>query len=202
MTYLRLILLLAMFPFAAPVFAQICCPQGCVQDANRCVLIGNPTRTCASIACPPNTSPIPGGGGNFPGVTTSPPPCTAGYPTQEARDIATNTCVAYLTTNAQFWGCMFEDDAGRAEDRRTGLSCAARQAALAQQCRARCAFFARSMVTCRSVNDVWPQAFGDIGGDRYGHARIELCGPRLRTSVGNLIRPPASGGVRTQRSHR
>jgi hypothetical protein len=56
------------------------------------------------------------------------------------------------------------------------------------------------MNTCASVNDIWPIAFGDIGGDRYGHARVEQCGPRLRTSVGNLIRPPAAGGVQTQRS--
>jgi len=201
MNYLRLILLLAMFAFATPAFAQICCPSGCVNDYNppRCVYTGT-TRTCPSVACFGNTGNTSGGGGNFPAVTISPPPCTVGYPTQEARDIATNTCVAHLAATATFWGCTFEDDAGRAEDRRTGLSCAARQAALAQQCRARCAAFARSVVTCKGLNEVWPQSFGDIGGERYGYARIDLCGPRLRTSVGNLIRPPASGGVQTQRS--
>jgi hypothetical protein len=202
MNYLRLILLLAMSAFATPVFAQVCCPQGCSQDANRCVFNGT-NRTCNSIACPPPPPSNTSGGGSGE-RRVSPPwvPCTAGYPTQEARDIATNTCVAHLAATATFWGCTFEDDAGRAEDQRTGLSCAARQAALAQQCRARCAAFARSVVTCKGLNEVWPQSFGDIGGDRYGYARIDLCGARLRTSVRNLIRPPASGGVQTQRSHR
>jgi hypothetical protein len=199
MKYLRLILLVVMFAFTTPVFAQVCCPGGCSPDANRCVFNGT-TRTCNSIPCSPPPPPPPGGGGSG-DIRVTPPwvPCTIAFATQSERDIATNACIAQLTATAQFWGCTFEDDAGRAEDQRTGLSCQARQAALAQQCRARCALFARSMVTCRGLNDVWPQAFGDIGGDRYGSARIDLCGPPLRTSVGNLIRPPASGGVQTHR---
>jgi hypothetical protein len=89
-------------------------------------------------------------------------------------------CVSELSGNAQFFGCfLFEDSAGRAEDARTGLSCPARQAALAKQCRARCSDFAAKFPTCRDPNIVWQESFGDIGGLAFGSARVELCGPRL-----------------------
>jgi hypothetical protein len=52
-------------------------------------------------------------------------------PTQATVNAATNKCVNDLTGNAQFWGCLFEDDAGRGEDRRTGLTCPEREVALA-----------------------------------------------------------------------
>jgi hypothetical protein len=202
MLYLWLGLLVSMFGFSTPTFAQqICCPRGCSQDANRCVFNGT-TRTCASIACPGTSQGTPGGvGPGQPGVTFPGVPCTSTYETQSARDMATNQCVAALTANAQLWGCLFEDDAGRAEDQRTGLTCAARQAALAMQCRARCAAYITSVVTCRGSTENWQQAFGDIGGISYGHARIDRCGPPLRTSLRNLIRTPPSN-PQTQRSHR
>src|SRR6202048_4226703 len=60
-------------------------------------------------------------------------------PTKAQVDEATNQCVNTLTRSAQLRGCFFEDDAGRAEDTRTGLSCPDRQAALAKQCVKRCA---------------------------------------------------------------
>ncbi|HXL09207.1 MAG TPA: hypothetical protein VN966_03210, partial [Candidatus Bathyarchaeia archaeon] len=63
-------------------------------------------------------------------------------PTKAQVDEATNQCVNALTGSAQLWGCFFEDDAGRAEDKRTGLSCPDRQAALAKQCLKRCADYA------------------------------------------------------------
>jgi hypothetical protein len=36
-------------------------------------------------------------------------------PTKAQLDEATNNCVNALTRNAQFSGCRFEDDAGRAK---------------------------------------------------------------------------------------
>jgi hypothetical protein len=202
MRYLPLALFVSMVGFSTPAFSQICCPSGCVNDYNppRCVFAGT-TRTCASIACPGTSSGSTGGGGTGQTYVTPPwVPCTRAFETQSARDIATNACIAQLTATAQFWGCMFEDDAGRAEDQRTGLTCQARQAALANQCRARCAAWASSLVTCRSPTEDWQRVFGNIGGTSYGYARIDLCGPRLRTSVGNLIRPRPSN-LQTQRSH-
>jgi hypothetical protein len=79
-----------------------------------------------------------------------------------------------LRARAQFFTCAFEDDAGRAEDLRTGLTCHDRQAALANECRARCANFAMWEGSCRTTEQTWQEFFGDIGGDRYGYARIDL----------------------------
>ena len=39
------------------------------------------------------------------------------YPMKATVDAATNKCVSDLTANAQFFGCLFEDDAGKAEDK-------------------------------------------------------------------------------------
>src|SRR5262245_21009909 len=184
MRYLRLVILLSIFGFGfnTTVFGQICCPAGCVQDANRCVTIGPNPRTCNSVPCTggpqrPGGPPVGGGVVHFP-----PPPCILLNRTQAARDAVTNQCVADLRGRAQLWGCLFEDDAGRAEDLRTGLSCPDRQAALASQCRARCAKFAMWEGTCRSRDQAWQEFFGDIDGSAYGSARIDLCGPRLRSS--------------------
>ena len=41
----------------------------------------------------------------------------ASYPTKAQIDEATTRCVKQLTDSAQVWGCLFEDDAGRAEDK-------------------------------------------------------------------------------------
>jgi hypothetical protein len=147
MRYLRLVILLSIFSFGlnATVFAQICCPAGCVQDANRCVTTGPNPRPCNSVPCRPG-SPGTGGGSSGGGVVIFPGPnCFLLNRTPAARDARTNQCVADLRGRAQLWGCMSEDDAGRAEDLRTGLTCPDRQAALANQCRARCAKFARGV---------------------------------------------------------
>ena len=56
-------------------------------------------------------------------------------------------------------------------------------------------------VTLDKSTEDWQQAFGDIGGISYGFARIDRCGPPLRTSLRNLIRTPPSN-LQTQRSHR
>jgi hypothetical protein len=184
MRYLRLVILLSIFGFGfnATTFAQICCPAGCVQDASRCVTIGPNPRSCNTVQCRPGNPPGGGTGGGAPAVIFPRPTCFLLNRTPAARDARTNQCVADLRGRAQLWGCLFEDDAGRAEDLRTGLSCPDRQAALANQCRARCAKFAMWEGSCRSTDQVWQEFFGDIGGDRYGSARIDLCGPRLRSN--------------------
>src|SRR5258705_12944141 len=69
-----------------------------------------------------------------------------------------------LTRSAQFLDCFFEDDAGRGEDKRTGLSCPDRQAALAEQCLKRCAKCSSDathlVCTGSYPNTVWHVSFG------------------------------------------
>ena len=111
--------------------------------------------------------------------------CPLTSPTQAQVDAATNECVNTLTRSAQFLDCFFEDNAGRAEDKRTGLSCPDRQAALAKQCLKRCANYASDMThlvcTGSYPNTVWRISFGDISGDTSNSARVDLCGPPLRS---------------------
>ena len=195
MRYLLLLVFVSIFGLSTPLSAQICCPAGCVQDSNRCVTTGPNPRTCNSVPCSGAAPGSSGGsGGNSYVAPARPIPyCPFLNPTPASRDAATNQCVATLTGNAQFWGCLFEDDAGKAEDQRTGLSCADRQKALANQCRARCARFASYQSACIDGAVSWQQAFGDIGGQTYGSARVDLCGPRLpskprKPSVADRIR--------------
>jgi hypothetical protein len=113
-------------------------------------------------------------------------------PTKAQVDEATNQCVNALTGSAQFRGCFFEDDAGRAEDKRTGLSCPDRQAALAKQCLKRCANYASDtthlVCTGSYPNTVWHISFGDIPGGTGDSARVDLCGPPLRASASSRLR--------------
>jgi hypothetical protein len=115
-------------------------------------------------------------------------------PTKAQVDEATDQCVTALTGSARFRGCFFEDDAGRAEDKRTGLSCSDRQAALAKQCLKRCTDYASDtthLVCAGSYpNTVWHVSFGDISGDGVGSARVDLCGPRLRAILSSRLRQP------------
>jgi len=173
-------LLLVSSAYAAP-----CCPAGCVQDSNQCVRAGTnqscgPLLTCGGSSGGGSSG---GGGGTQTGVVfprPAPPPCFPVNSTPAARNAATDQCGSSLSANAQLLGCFFEDNAGRAEDARTGLSCPAREAALANQCRGRCAVFASSLFTCSDPNAVWQTAFGSIGGIFVGSARVDLCGPPLR----------------------
>ncbi len=187
MRYLRLIIFsIFCFGLNTPVFAQICCPAGCVNEYNppRCVTTGPNPRACYSVPCSQSSGGSGGGSGGGQTSVVYPLPlpyCPPSYPTPASRDAATNQCVATLAGNAQFWGCLFEDDAGRAEDQRTGLSCADRQRALANQCRARCERYVASLFFCSDTSAVWQRVFGDIGGFVYGSARVDLCGPRLKT---------------------
>ncbi|WP_410210327.1 hypothetical protein [Aquirhabdus sp.] len=179
--------------------AQICCPAGCVQDSNRCVTIGTNQRSCPSWTCSSgangSNSGSSGGTGSSgvgPPSVPPPPPCVPIPGTQAENDVVTNNCMASLTGSAQFVGCLFEDAAGRAEDQRTNMSCADRQAALAKQCRSRCATFAKSMtgVSCdyKSPDQRWQSAFGDIGGTMVGSAHVQDCGPPLKPHFSLITR--------------
>jgi hypothetical protein len=207
MNRLILVILVLACALTSPAPAQICCQAGCVQDANRCVTTGPNPRSCNTVPCATGSGGSSGGssGGGTPvrGPITGPvgPQCGTSNPTQAQVDAATNKCVNDLTTNAQFWGCLFEDDAGKAEDARTGLSCPDRQAALAKQCRKRCANFAsfstRTWCVGRDPNSVWQMFFGDIEGDTIGSARVERCGPPLRDKCTSV----ACRGQAPQRFH-
>jgi len=186
MRRLKLIIFFLAYAVVTPTFAEVCCPSGCSQDSNRCVYNGT-QNTCPQVACtgrPSGPSAGTGTGSVYVGPVSLPPspPCVRLNRTQASRAAATDACVNALTSNAQFWGCIFEDDAGRAEDQRTGLSCGARQAALANQCRSRCANVALESSSCMDPNVTWRAFFGNISGDQVGSARVDLCGPPLRDS--------------------
>ena len=197
MRYLWLVILISMFGFGlnTTVFAQVCCPDGSVQDGRRCVITGTQT-TRPTVPCRPGRPPGSSGGGPGSQSTVSSPwvpsHCPPSFPPGASREAATNQCVAALSGGAQFfWFCFLEDDAGRAEDYRTGLSCPDRLKALANQCRDRCARFAATKTDCNDTNDWWQRFFGDIGGSTFGFARVNLCGPRLPTyDRGFETRPP------------
>ena len=204
MRYLKLLILVLAYALISPAFAQTCCPAGCAPDANRCVTTGPLWTRCTPIACA-GDSRRPSGESAGPTrehrtavlarpLRTArtyvapgqiPPQCPLMDPTKAQVDEATNQCVNALTGSAQFRGCFFEDDAGRAEDKRTGLSCPDRQAALAKQCLKRCANYASDtthlVCTGSYPNTVWHISFGDISGDTGDSARVDLCGPPLRS---------------------
>lgn len=187
--YLRMFILTFACLGISEAVAQVCCPAGCVQNNNSCVTTGPNPRSCSPVACNPGSGGS-GGGSSGTGTVQAPPnppqnQCFALQPTQVKIDDVTNNCVASLVANAQFVGCLFEDDAGRAEDKRTDLTCADRQAALAKQCRSRCATFAQSTTRlfCNYegfIDQQWQAAFGDIGGNMVGSARVQDCGPPLK----------------------
>jgi hypothetical protein len=204
MGYLKLVILVLAYALISPAFAQTCCPAGCAQEANRCVTTGPQWTICIPIACA-SGSPRPSAGSSRPTHESAvldrplstartyvappqiPPQCPLTNPTKAQVDEATDQCVNALTRNAQLWNCFFEDDAGRAEDKRTGLNCPDRQAALAKQCLKRCAGYAsdtRHLLCAGSYpNTVWRMSFGDISD--HGFARVALCGPPLSASVQN-----------------
>jgi hypothetical protein len=183
MRYLKLIILFLAYGVKTPAFAQVCCPSGCSQDSNRCVYNGT-QNTCPRAACSGSSSGSSGGSGSgqvyvVPGPP-APPPCVRLNRDKASRDAATDSCVNALTANAMFWGCLFEDDAGKAEDQKTGLSCPARQEVLASRCRSRCAGLALDANSCTDPNTEWQAFFGDISGEQVGSARVDLCsGPPL-----------------------
>jgi hypothetical protein len=189
MRCLTLAILVFTYALISPASAQVCCPAGCVQDANRCLTTGPNPRSCNTVTCGGGSGSSSGGSGRGSAVVFPrpiQPQCGSSNPTQAMVDATTNKCVNDLTANATFWGCLFEDAAGKAEDERTGLSCPDRQAALAKQCRNRCASFAststRTWCVGRTPDMVWNTFFGDISGHMVGSARVERCGPPLRDS--------------------
>jgi hypothetical protein len=210
--YLKLVILVLAYALISPAFAQTCCPAGCAQEANRCVTTGPLWTRCIPIACAGGSRPSAGSSGptrehrtaeparplrtarTYVAPRQIPPQCPLMNPTKAQVDEATGQCVNALTRSAQLRGCFFEDDAGRAEDKRTGLSCPDRQAALANQCLKRCADYASDtthLVCAGSYpNTLWHISFGDISGDTGDSARVDLCGPRLRASVSSRLRQP------------
>lgn len=186
MRYLSLLVFALIVGLSAPVSADFCCPDWCEKqvERNKCIPLGNPIGICKSIECPGNPPPPgpPDHGVILYYEAGTGRPCYATYPDPASRDGAADVCVTHLMANAGIWGCLFEDDAGRAEDRRTGLSCFDRQTTLAKQCRARCLSYAEKQDSCRSSDEVWvlEKVFGEIGGTVYGSARVDLCGPRLK----------------------
>ena len=212
MRYLKLVILVLAYALISPAFAQTCCPAGCVQDANRCVTTGPLWTRCTPVACAGDSRrPSAGSSGrtgahrasvlarplrtarNYVAPRQIPPHCPLMNPTKAQVDEATNQCVNALTGSAQLRGCFFEDDAGRAEDKRTGLSCPDRQAALAKQCLKRCANYASDtthlVCTGSYPNTVWHISVGDISADSGDSARVELCGPPLRSTLAKKPRP-------------
>ena len=182
MRYLRVMMLVSICSLSTPVFADLCCPSGCVPSGygNACWYTSTNNSCGTGWTCQGPTSRT-GGGGVDRGSPA--PPISNFQPCPGLGVIGAELvkkCMSELSGNAQFFGCfLFEDSAGRAEDARTGLSCPARQAKLASQCQARCSAFAANLQVCSDPNSQWQRFFGDIGGLAFGSARVDLCGPRL-----------------------
>ena len=213
MRYLTLaILVLAYAPISSPAFAQTCCPAGCAPEGNRCVTTGPLWTRCIPIACPEDAqrsaavssgpprerrksamSPRPlRTASTYVVPRQIPPHCPLMNPTKAQVDEATNQCVNALTRSAQLRECIFEDDAGRAEDKRTGLNCPDRQAALAKQCLKRCVNYASDTthLVCSGSYPytIWRVSFGDIASGTGDSARVDLCGPPLKSILAK--KPP------------
>jgi len=185
---------------ASEATAQVCCPAECVQNNNGCVTTGANQRACQTVPCAGGSSN--GGGSSGSGRHTVAQPilplpgsqaCFDLQPTQATINEVTNKCISSLVANAQLIGCLFEDEAGKAEDKRTGLTCPQRQAALARQCNTRCAQFAqrtthRFCSTEGFSDEQWFVVFGDLDGKVVGSARVAGCGPRLKTAISVLKR--------------
>jgi hypothetical protein len=183
-------MLLATFDAAA----ELCCPAGCVQNGNGgCVSTGAAPHVCGKVTCSGGNVGSGGGGGGGGGTTPRgqgpvTPTCSATGATAAADASVAAKCVAALTANAQLLGCLLEDDAGKREDKRTGLTCAQREAALAKQCASRCETFAHLSVDNYCPYEgyterMWQIAFGDLAGPAVGFARVDGCGPPLRSKL-------------------
>ena len=169
MRYLKLAILILVYALTSPAFAG---PQ--------------------NNNCPP--SPPPGGCLLVPHPPTG-DQCPSWFPTPASQIAGVDKCVQDLTQNAMFLGCFFEDDAGRAADKYTALTCPGRQAALAAQCRSRCERYVSASNICINRDQTWHDYFGDIGGNTVGSARVDLCGPPLKAKIGivnirKVPRPP------------
>jgi hypothetical protein len=196
MRYLGLIVLVSIFGvgLSTPVFAQTCCPEGCVLSnyGGSCWVNGTNNSCGPAIRCPPSTRPptrpppTPSGPSptNVPILQVQPTCGDPYYLSPEARAAATNQCIADLAGRATLFGCAFEDDAGRAEDVRTGLSCPDRQRALANQCWRLCASFARVRLWCDDLNADWQTAFGNLAVTTMGTRKL------IAADLGSLTPAP------------
>lgn len=159
MRYLKLAILILVYALTSPAFAG---PQN-----NNC----------------PVTAP-PGGCLWVPSGPTLNQTCPSWFPTPASHIAGVNKCVQDLTGNAILFGCLFENEAGKADDQKTALTCPGRQAALANQCRSRCERYVSASYICKSRDQTWRDYFGDIGGNMVGSARVDLCGPPLKAKIG------------------
>ena len=170
-----------------------CIPIACAKDLKRSSAgSSGPTREhrkSAVLARPLSTART------YVAPRQIPPHCPLMNPTPAQVVEATNQCVNALARSAQLWNCFFEDDTGIAEDKRTGLSCPDRQAALAKQCQKRCAAYATDtthlVCTGSYPNTLWHISFGDISGNTGNSVRVDLCGPPLRSIPAK--KPPPGG---------
>lgn len=186
--------------------AQVCCPAGCVQNANTCVTSGPTPAACAPIPCWGTSGGTGSSGGGSSGGASSefpqPAPCLPpnGPDGNAMIKKYADKCLADLTATAEFWGCLFEDEAGKAQDKALNMTCAQRKAAYAAECSARCTKFSTNYVNlCQShakgADGFWQDAFGDLGGTKYPAARVEGCGPPPKPAGPTAPRPKDAGGA-------
>ena len=187
--FLPVVLVVSLCGFSTPVFAAVCCPNtNCVPSGYGlgCYYKGTFNSCGVGYVCGNSSSGGGGGGGGTGGGTYGPagglpgrgPSCQPVYSDQAA---ATDQCVASLS-QAQFWGCLFEDDFNRSEDTRTGVSCPVRLGRLAKMCKPRCAQFVSEATNCELLDNVWQRAFTTKDRPRVtfgftvGSADVNFCG--------------------------
>jgi hypothetical protein len=205
MRYLEGFTLVLALAFADVSMAQVCCPAGCVQNGSGCVTSGPTPATCGTVQCPSWGNSGGGGGGSTSGPTvqvSQPLPCVESTDAEAKAmvDKYANKCEADLTATAEFYGCLVEDDAGKAQDRALNMTCAQRKAAYAAECAARCQKFAINYVNlCKShakgIDGFWQDTFGDLGGTKYPSARVEGCGPAPKAAGPTAPRPKDAGAA-------
>jgi len=134
MGYLKLVILVfGICADIACVCANLFAPAGCAPEANRCVTTGplwtrfskarsgrlrwpyaRAPKKSAMLRPPATHSALL----TWPPRQISPAVPIDGSDQKHRSTRRTNQCVKALTGSAQLWGCFFEDDAGRAEDKR------------------------------------------------------------------------------------
>ncbi|HTR59849.1 MAG TPA: hypothetical protein VMM27_16845 [Casimicrobiaceae bacterium] len=203
MRYLQWFALFVAVAIGDVSMAQVCCPAGCVQSGSGCVKSGPTPTACGTVQCPAwGNSSSGGGSGSGPTVQFPQPlPCVESTDAEAKAmvDKYANKCEADLTATAEFYGCLVEDEAGKAQDKALNMTCGQRKAAYAAECAARCRTFAINYVNlCKShakgMDGFWQDAFGDLGGTKYPSARVEGCGPAPKAAGPTAPRPKDAGG--------
>lgn len=201
MRHIKWFALLLVFGFNGAM-AQVCCPPACVQNGNGCVTSGPTPAACAPVACSWGSSGSGSSGGGTSGgvVFGGTPGCIPPNAMDDQVKKDADKCVADLTATAEFWGCLFEDEVGKAQDKALNMTCAQRKAAYAAECSARCQKFALNhdnicQSQAKGIDGFWQDAFGDLGGTKYPAARVEGCGPPPKAAGPTAPRPKDAGGA-------